>query len=295
MRGNAPRYFFHGDVFIAPDRIVASADVEPSAGVEAGVHAFDRESGRQLWVHPAGRGVLGAVVGSGTRVFAYTATGDLIALNLASGKPEWTHALKASAWESPAAIGARVFAGSDDGSVYAFNTETGRVEWQQKLGPAIGTSIRATESAVYAGTADGKMHRLAPSRGEVQSSLSLDAVLTPGTAPLITRDAVLVLLTNKQADYKALLSLDPALGRVNWRREAPDRWSTSRVFATERTVFLGTPAGEVTAFCAADGSPAWTHKLPKAPIRSIGGTDDTLFVGTPSGALYAIRPPRLCM
>jgi outer membrane protein assembly factor BamB len=188
-----------------------------------------------------------------------------------------------------------VFAGSDDGSVYAFNEETGRVEWQQKLGAAIGTSIRATESAVYAGTADGKMHRLAPNTGEVQSSMSLDAVLKPATAPLITRDAVLVLLTNKQADYKALVSLDPALGRVNWRRDAPDRWTTTRVFATQRTVFLGTPAGEVTAFCAADGSPAWTHKLPQAPIRSIGGTDDTLFVGTPSGALYAIRPPRSCM
>jgi outer membrane protein assembly factor BamB len=85
------------------------------------------------------------------------------------------------------------------------------------------------------------------------------------------------------------------LGRVNWRRDAPDRWTTTRVFVTQRTVFLGTPAGEVTAFCAADGSPAWTHKLPQAPIRSIGGTDDTLFVGTPSGALYAIRPPRSCM
>jgi hypothetical protein len=46
---------------------------------------------------------------------------------------------------------------------------------------------------------------------------------------------------------------------------------------------------------AADGSLAWTYKLPKAPIRSIGGTDERLLVGTPSGALYAIRPPPACM
>jgi outer membrane protein assembly factor BamB len=85
------------------------------------------------------------------------------------------------------------------------------------------------------------------------------------------------------------------LARVTWRQTAPDRWTTSRVFATQRTVLVGSPSGEVTAYCAADGSLGWSHKLPKAPIRSIGGTDERLLVGTPSGALYAIRPPRACM
>jgi glucose dehydrogenase len=44
-----------------------------------------------------------AVIGSGTRVFAYTIGGDLIALDLESGKPEWSYDLKAAGWESPAA------------------------------------------------------------------------------------------------------------------------------------------------------------------------------------------------
>jgi outer membrane protein assembly factor BamB len=295
VRGNAPKYFFHGDVFIAPDRVVASADVDDSTGAAAGVHAFDRNTGRQLWMHPAGRGVLGAVIGSGTRVFAYTIGGDLIALDLESGKPEWSYDLKAAGWESPAAVGHRVFAGSDDGSLYAFNTDTGRVEWQQKLGAPVTTSIRAANSNVYAGTRDGMMHRLAASNGEQLSSLKLDPALGPGTAPLLTRDAVFVLLADAQANYRALVSLDPALRRVNWRRAAPDRWSTTRIFATARTIYVGTPSGDVAAYCAADGSPAWSHKLAEAPIRSIGGTDDRLFVGTPQGMLYALRPPRSCM
>jgi outer membrane protein assembly factor BamB len=50
----AKQYFFHGDVFVAPDRIVASADVDTTAGAEAGVHAFDSDSGRQLWKYGAG-------------------------------------------------------------------------------------------------------------------------------------------------------------------------------------------------------------------------------------------------
>jgi outer membrane protein assembly factor BamB len=282
-------------VFIAPDRIVASADVDTKTGAEAGVHAFDRNTGRQLWKYSAGRGVLGAVVGSGSRVFAYTATGDLIALNLASGKPEWTYALNAAPWESPAVIGDRVLGGSNEGSVYAFDNQTGRVLWQQNLGAAVATSIRATASDIYAGTADGKVYRLGPSNGAVRSSLNIDAALKLTSAPALMRDAVLVLLADKEATYREVVSLDPALAGVRWRQTAPDRWTTSRVFATARTILVGSPSGEVTAYCAADGSLAWSHKLANAPIRSIGGTDERLLVGTPSGALYAIRPPRACM
>jgi len=295
VRGKAEKYFFHGDIFIAPDRIVASSDVVPSARAEAGVHAFDRDSGRERWKYPAGRGVLGAVIGAGSRVFAYAANGDLIALNLESGKREWRYALNADAWQSPAVVGDRVFAGSNDGSVYAFSSGTGRVEWQQKLGAAVSTSVRAAPSDVYAGTADGTMYRLDPSNGKRRSSLKLDPTLTPVSAPLLTANAVLVLLADRQAEYRALVSIEPALSRVNWRQAAPDRWTTSRVFATRRATFVGAPSGEVSAYCLADGSPGWSHKLAKAPIRSIGGSDEILYVGTPEGTLYAIRPPQFCM
>ncbi|PYR89132.1 MAG: hypothetical protein DMF84_25880 [Acidobacteria bacterium] len=295
IRGTALKYFFHGDVFVAADRIIASTDVDPATGMEAGVHAFDRVSGRRLWTQPTGEGVKGAVVGQGRRVFVYTATGDLIALDIESGKREWSNALNASPWDSPGVAARRVFAGSNDGSLYAFDDETGRIEWRKKFGTAVSTSIRATETAVYAGTADGAMHRFAPKDGEILASLELDSKLKPGSVPLITPSGVLVLLADSHAEYRALVSLDPALGRVNWRRAAPDRWTTTRVFATEKTVLLGTPSGEVTAYCAADGSPAWSHKFPDAPIRSIGGSDDMLYVGTLPGALYAVRPPAACM
>lgn len=293
--GAAKQYFFHGDVFVAPDRIVASSDVDTTTGAEAGVHAFDSNSGRQLWKYAAGRGVLGAVVGSGNRAFAYTASGDLIALDLASGKPAWTYALNAGPWESPAVTDDRVFAGSTDGSLYAFESQTGRVQWQRKLAAPLATSIRAMASDIYAGTADGSMYRLAASNGEVRASINVDPVLKPTSAPVPTKDAVLVLLADKEANYRAVVSLEPALARIKWRQAAPDRWTTSRVFVTSRTIFVGSPSGELSAYCAADGSLAWSDKLANAPIRSIGGTDERLLVGTPSGTLYAIRPPRACM
>jgi eukaryotic-like serine/threonine-protein kinase len=291
---NASKYFFHGDVLVLDDRIIASADVDKAAGVEAGIHAFDRQSGRELWAYRAGRGVLGAIVGTGRRVFAYTATGDLISLDVDSGRLAWSYPLNASAWESPGTTGSRVFGGSADGSLYAFNADTGRVEWQQKLSAAIATSIRASESSVYVGTSDGAMHRLSVATGEPLSSLKLDSALKPSSAPLVTEKAVIVLLADEGAEYRAMVALDPALGGVKWRREAPTRWTTSRVFGTANVTIVGGPSGEVTAYCVADGSPAWSHKVPIAPIRSIGGTAEMLYVGTPQGALFAVRPPKAC-
>jgi outer membrane protein assembly factor BamB len=137
------------------------------------------------------------------------------------------------------------------------------------------------------------MHRIAASNGEVLSTLALDPHLKPMSAPLITRDAVMVLLADEGADYRALIAIEPSLGRIRWRRAAPDRWSTTRIFATEKAVILGTPAGEVTAYCAADGSPAWSHEL-DGYIRTIGGSDEALYVGTREGTLYAVRPPHSC-
>jgi hypothetical protein len=292
--GAAKQYFFHGDVFVARDRIVASADVDTKTGAEAGLHAFDRNTGRHLWKYSAGRGVLGTVVGAGDRVVAYTATGDLIALNIETGKTEWSYALKAGPWESPAIVNDRVFAGSNDGSVYAFDSGTGRVQWQQKLGASVATSLRVTASDLYAGTADGTVYRLDPGSGNIRSSINVDPVLKPTSAPVLTTQSLLVLLADTEANYRAVVSLDPSLARVRWRQAAPDRWTTSRVFATPRTVVLGSPSGEVMAYCAGDGSLAWSHKLLSAPVRSIGGTDERLFVGTPKGSLYAIRPPASC-
>jgi len=102
-----------------------------------------------------------------------------------------------------------------------------------------------------------------------------------------------VLLADKGEDIRAVVALDRSLNGVRWRMTAPDRWTTTRVFATPRLVVMGTPKGEVIAYCAADGKQAWSHTV-KGTVRSIAGADDALYVGTVEGILYAIRPPAAC-
>jgi outer membrane protein assembly factor BamB len=102
-----------------------------------------------------------------------------------------------------------------------------------------------------------------------------------------------VLLTDKGEDVRAVVALDRSLNGLRWRVTAPDRWTTTRVFATPSTVVMGTPTGEVTAYCAADGTRAWSHTI-KGTVRSIAGADDVLYVGTVEGILYAIPLPAAC-
>lgn len=71
--------------------------------------------------------------------------------------------------------------------------------------------------------------------------------------------------TDGQAVYAAgregrIVKLDLASGREIWRIEAGQVISAG-VGAGDGLVLVGTPKGEVLAFKAADGSPAWTAKL----------------------------------
>ena len=120
------RYLFHGDPLVAGDVIVAGAD----RATGASVHAFDRLTGKELWSHPAGRGVNGPLAGTTTHAYAFTVEGQLLSLAIDSGRVRWQMPLKGPGFEGPAVAG-RVVAGTVDGIVYGLNPLTGREEWRR--------------------------------------------------------------------------------------------------------------------------------------------------------------------
>jgi outer membrane protein assembly factor BamB len=122
----------------------------------------------------------------------------------------------------------------------------------------------------------------------VLGSLKLDDKLIPRSVPVVTSDAVFVLLTDQAVDYRALVALDLKLERVRWRLAAPKPWSTSRAFVWNGTVVVGTASGDVLAYRTADASTAWSHSV-VGSVRAIGGTGNTLYVSTRQGTLYAFR------
>ena len=283
------QYFFHGDPLFSGEVIVIGAD----RATGASIHALDRATGRELWKHAAGRGVNGPIAGDGRRAYAARFEGQLLSLDIGSGTLQWAIDLKVPGLEGPAAARDSVFVGTVDGSLHALKGETGREEWRLNFGAPVSTTVIASNGDLYAGTADGAIHRIDGARGALLASRKLDPILKPTSVPVRTADSVLVLLVDQSGDYRAVASLDPGLDNVRWRVAADKNWTTSRIFVWGDVIVLGTPLGNVEAYCAKTGVPAWSRSI-KGRVRSVGGVEDILLVGTPGGDLYAMRAPRSC-
>lgn len=286
---DAEQYFFHSDPFVSGGVIVAGADRASGASL----HAFDVATGREVWRLAVGRGVNGPLTGIGNRVYAGTLDGQLLSVDVKSGTTAWSLPLKIPGWEGPGAADDRVVAGTADGSLYALDGATGREQWRTALGAAVTTTVSASVRDAYVGTADGSVHLVDAQRGTVVASLKLDTSLIPASAPVRTENSLLVLLTDRAAEYRALVAVDAGLTRVLWRVVATASWLTSRAFIWGDVVVVGSPSGEVAAYCHTTGAPAWSRTV-TGRVRSIGGGRDVLLVGTQSGGLYAMRPPRTC-
>jgi outer membrane protein assembly factor BamB len=289
VSGDSTQYFFHGDPFIADDVIVAGADRPEGASI----HAFDGLTGKELWRHAAGRGVNGPLAGAGPHVYAGTLEGQLLGLAVASGAVRWSIPLKVPGLEGPATAGGRVLTGTVQGTLHSVNGDTGQEEWRRDLGSPVTTSPSASAADVYVGTADGMLYRVDVERGRVLASQKLDPILKPTSVPVRLSDSILILLSDTAADYRALVSADLALTRINWRLAADSNWSTSRVFVWGDLLVVGTPSGDAVAYCTDTGAKSWTRTV-KGPVRAIGGSGDTLLVGTTKGGLSAFRAPRSC-
>jgi len=74
-RQGTGKYFFHGDVLVTPDLVIAGADIPIDAG-GGSIHAFDRRASSG-GVCPRGRGVAAALTGLDGKVFAATLAGEL--------------------------------------------------------------------------------------------------------------------------------------------------------------------------------------------------------------------------
>jgi outer membrane protein assembly factor BamB len=287
--GTGAKFFFHGDFYITPDLVVVGSDGADNSSI----YALDRATGRQRWAVPVGRGVLGAISGFGGRVFANTAQGELLGIDVDKGVVRWRRAIKMWAWEGPAVALGRVFAGAGDGSLYALEPDAGRDVWRASLAAPISSSVAVIDGALYAGTRTGMMYRVDPRSGTVLGSLKVDDKLMPEGLPVAAGGGVIVLLANGSADHLALVSLDLGLQRVRWRQTAAGSWTTSRVFIWGDTTVVAR-RGDITAYCAADGSVAWSRAV-QGTVRSFGGSRDTLFAGTVEGSVYALDVPRTCV
>ncbi len=131
------------------------------------LYALNITDGLQLW-HMTGN-FTGTVTVYRSSLFASTATGELIAINLTKHVTLWFKLTSGPIASSPAVDGAHgiVYVGSNDKRLYAFSATTGAILWSTATGAAVTSSPSVANGVVYVGSLDKRVYALDAATGKI--------------------------------------------------------------------------------------------------------------------------------
>lgn len=282
---------FHGAPLLTPELVIAGSDARQEAGAGY-VYAFERATGQLRWKRRVGRGAGADVLRHGASVYSVTLQDELICLDLGSGEVRWTFASGFSndqfrlPW-SPVLHGDRLVFGSLNGTVYAVHAGTGQAVWKRELG-LLSTHPAVAAGHLYVGTRDRHLHWIDPETGAVQATIVLDQI--PVMMPIVTGDAVVVLLGEEKSCCATIAALDPELKGIRWRRSGPSLWDTYRPLLWDDQVIVGTDKGDVYCYRIANGEIQWSRSF-GGHTRGLGRSHDLIFIGDLTGRVIAFSPP----
>ena len=117
---------------------------------------------RLLWTFDATAAVESSAAVADETVFVGSASGELLALDLATGKPKWRYRAASSdigiGESSPAVAGGTVYVGDLTGVLHAVDTATGKARWTFKTGAEIKSSPVVAGDRVLIGSYDGHLY-----------------------------------------------------------------------------------------------------------------------------------------
>ena len=122
-----------------------------------------------LWSYEAGESIDSSPAVADGVVYVTSASGDLLALNLADGQLKWKYTVELGFGESsPAVANGRVFVGDLGGVFHAVNATDGRAAWTFKTGSEIKSSPVVVGDLVLIGSYDGTLYGLNVADGKVR-------------------------------------------------------------------------------------------------------------------------------
>ncbi len=306
-QGNTRKHRITSDPVVADGRIFTLDSRSTVAAVStAGAKLWSRDltpaSDRQN--DASGGGV--AVAGS--RVFATTGFGEVVALDAASGAEIWRQRLEAPATAAPTVVEGLVYVVSRDNLASAIDAENGRVRWQLPGTPDVSGMIGGAAPAVTERVAIFPM-----GSGELVAALRQGGVRIWGTPVSgkrrgaayanitdITADPVIadgVIYTGNQSGRAA--AIDLSSGRRIWT--ARDG-AYGPVAVAGNSVFLISDQADLIRLDAATGREIWSNELPyfrrekarrsKAIFAHFGPVlaGNRLWVASDDGTLRAYDP-----
>jgi len=196
---------------------------------------------------------------------------------------------------SPVTDGQRVFFVTHDGAIFALNF-SGHKIWSQRPSSPVTTSLFLYKDVLYFGPNDRHIYGIKPADGSPMAKLETPAI--PKGRFAWSRqggqDIEYVFARDKDKkdghDQGVLLVFGDKFKNVLWASPSEWEWMSDQPHLWRDWIIAGNCKGDVTAYRANDGKPAWTDHV-KGCIRSFGHDDSTLYIGAQEGTVYAYQRP----
>ena len=260
----------HG-LSVAPPVVVAGhVFVLDAAG---GVRAFDAHSGAPAWSRSlVARGdgsdtPGGGIASDGSRIYASTAFGDIVALSAENGEEIWRRSFTVPFRTAPAVSNGRLYAISVDNRVMVLSTGDGKTMWTFKGVDEQAAVLSAASPAVSAGvvvvpTSAGELIAFGTKDGvprwtvTLSSSAGLSPVagLNTVASPVIADGTVYAI-----AHSGHMAAFDLRDGHRLWECDIS---GTQMPWVAGNSVFVLSDSSTLAAVSAGNGKVRWTVDLP---------------------------------
>jgi len=243
---------------------------------EATVHAHNAQNGKKLWSRAltpkdeeAEEGFGGGVASDGTRVYAATGFGTVVALDSGSGRVIWNRKLEVPIRAAPTVAEGQVFITTVNNEVFALSTFDGNVVWKfsgvaESAGVMVNTSPALDSGMVVMPYTSGDIIAFGARDGRAvwNDNLtrtgrlsSLESISNIGGRPVIHRGIVFAI-----AHGGRLVALDLKTGQRLWAREIS---GVQTPWAAGDFLFIAGEDNVIVAIAAQTGKVKWIRQLPK--------------------------------
>jgi outer membrane protein assembly factor BamB/TolA-binding protein len=238
---------------------------------------------RLAWVEPLDGTIEGAAKAGRDRVYVGTSAQGLFAIDpkLPDKRTVWRYDLgeRASGTPGLSADGSVVYIGTYERLLHAVKAQTGEGLWKVPVPAEVRVEPLASGNLVVIACSDGTLLGLKGPRTEDEVwRFKVDG--TPG--PMILAEGTLFLTGSDQALY----ALDPALGKLLWRRAMPSL-VTGRVARVGATVCAAGRDGKVQFLDATTGEALWFFETQGQIHGGVNASGNLVLFGSDDQSVYA--------
>jgi outer membrane protein assembly factor BamB len=269
---------FQGVLYWSPVTVaedVAFVGFAESQTGNAGLYAFDAETGQELWHTQEGlveNLIIPAPVYAEGTVYFGDSDGKVYAVDVETRaiKVGWPFQAEEAIWASPLIAGQRLYVAAMDHHLYCLDAESGEMLWKTELEGAMAASpvLDETRNRLYVGTFDGRVYAIDAETGEAFQGSDFRAENWIWSQALLADGLVYVTSLDGR-----LYALDPDTGEVvppfpydsGETSSGPDVLRAAPIKAGEYVV-VATESGRVVATSNAQQQWSWPSGVPEAEI-----------------------------